>query len=78
MTTSVREPLRADDAGPPDTPRRPAALSGVLAAGVVFGSGIVLSVGLAIIIWLASDAGSAPAAMRAGTGFWLAGHGSGV
>lgn len=74
--TTVREPRL--DPVEQESPPRPAALSGALVAAVVFGSGIVLSVGLAMIVWLASDAGSATAAMRAGTGFWLAGHGSGV
>lgn len=78
MTTSVGERRRADDAAPDVTPARPAALSGVLAAAVVFGSGIVLSAGLAIVVWLASDTGSAGSAVRAGAGVWLAGHGSGV
>lgn len=61
-----------------ETPPRPAALSGVLAAAIVFGAGVVLCTGLAVVVWLASDAGSAPDAMRAGAGFWLAAHGSGV
>lgn len=78
MTTGVREtPLRSGAVGH-ESPERPAVLSGALAAGIVFGSGLVLCVGVAVIVWLASDAGSAPGAMRAGAGFWLAGHGSGV
>lgn len=74
--TTVREPRL--DPVEQESPPRPAALSGALVAGIVFGSGVVLSVGLAIVVWLASDTGSATSAMRAGTGFWLAGHGSGV
>ena len=77
MTTTVRDRARAwaDDH---DLPRRPPVLCGVFAAGIVYLAGVVLCVGIAIIVWLASDAGSAQGAMRVGTGFWLAGHGSGV
>ncbi len=78
MTTTVRDRVRARTGVDSDLPRRPPALCGVLAAGMVYLAGIVLCVGIAIIVWLASDAGSAPGAMRVGAGFWLAGHGSGV
>ena len=74
--TTVRDRVRT--AVETDLPRRPAPLSGLLAAGAVQLAGVVLCVGLAVVVWLASDAGSAPGAMRAGAGFWLAGHGSGV
>ena len=78
MTTTVRDRARALGGDHPDLPRRPPALCGVLAAGMVYLAGIVLCVGTAVIVWLASDAGSAQSAMRVGAGFWLAGHGSGV
>lgn len=76
--TTVRDRARALAGIDTDLPRRPPVLCGVLAAGMVYLAGVVVCVGLAIIVWLASDAGSAQGAMRVGAGFWLAGHGSGV
>lgn len=78
MTTTVRDRARALAGADSDLPRRPPVLCGLLAVGMVYLAGIVLCAGIAIIVWLASDAGSAPGAMRVGVGLWLAGHGSGV
>ncbi|UYM03899.1 cell division protein PerM [Solicola gregarius] len=76
--TTVRERAEAAAALAPEVPRRPPVLSGVLAAGAVQLGGVVLCVGLAVVVWLASGAGSISAAMQIGAGFWLAGHGSAV
>lgn len=78
MASTVRDQPRVDDPSSLDAPQRPAALSGLLIAGLVYGVGVVVCVGIAVIGWLASDAGSAASAIRAGAGFWLAGNGSGV
>jgi len=56
----------------------PAWLTGVLAGAAMAGAGVLACMGLAVVVWLSGDGGSATAALRAGATAWLLAHGSGV
>lgn len=73
LTPTLPRPDRADPAYP-----RPAVLGGALAAGAIAAAGAIVCMALAVIGWLGTDGGSAPAAARIGLNAWSLTHGAPV